>query len=770
MRVLLTLVLLGVLLPSHLLAQGCVDYEDYFHRVGELSIPDYDFVLSLTVSGSYAFAPSHDAGLRLIDISDPGNPQNMGSVETPGMAVEVAVAGNYAYLTDGDFQVINYSDPENPHIVGSVETPGNSRGVALSGNYAFVGDGDSGLQVIDISVPEEPHIVGGLPVDSYAAGVAAVGDLVYLACDTCLLAIDVTTPEEPQIIGSIPSIHSLGWDCRDHRVEIEGNRAYFTEVMHFPLGQVQWAYLMIVDISTPETLQLLTSVDLGPAVEVTVSDSVVYARGIESVQFVGPIKAQLKIIDVSDPETPEIMYYMESLECGNSSTGIAYSDNYLYTMTESDYLRIYDVSNPDGVPVVGTMELPNPLGSMAISGNHAAVIIPSPSPEVPTCLQMFDITDPVNVQISGSVDMLEGAWNMVAFDNVVYVANGGFGLQVIDISIPDNPEIVGNVEIPVSASFVAGFSGSTNAVYITDGENSMHVVDISNPAQPHLVGSVDTPWAARDVAVNSENVYVIGDSHLQIFDVSDGQNPSYITGVEIQEGDIKEVAAVDDYVYLTWRDWNYRGGLKVVDCSDPVNPQIIGSMTWFGNASDLTISDGLAHMVVTDFSHSFDISVIDISTPQEPHYLGAARLEGSGPFSWANIAVSGDYSFVATGNLLVTIPSHCSGTTGTEEEILDPEINDTPEPLVNLLVHPNPFNPRTTISFSIAHPQNVQLCIYDMTGKRIAVLANRAFDAGVHSMDWQGTDLQGRGVASGTYLLRMSTDERVTSQKMMLIR
>ena len=95
---------------------------------------------------------------------------------------------------------------------------------------------------------------------------------------------------------------------------------------------------------------------------------------------------------------------------------------------------------------------------------------------------------------------------------------------------------------------------------------------------------------------------------------------------------------------------------------------------------------------------------------------------------------------------------------------------DIPKPLDSLSVHPNPFNPRTTISFSIGYPQNVELSIFDMTGKRIALLADRSFQAGPHSIDWQGKDLHGRAAASGSYLLRMITDEGVQSEKMMLVR
>ncbi len=110
------------------------------------------------------------------------------------------------------------------------------------------------------------------------------------------------------------------------------------------------------------------------------------------------------------------------------------------------------------------------------------------------------------------------------------------------------------------------------------------------------------------------------------------------------------------------------------------------------------------------------------------------------------------------------------GTVGINDANLDPEPTDTPQLLTGLSVYPNPFNPRTTISFSLEQPQNIELFIFDMAGTRIAVLANREFQAGTHSIDWQGKDLQGRAVSSGTYLVRIRTEERVTSQKIMLVR
>ncbi len=79
--------------------------------------------------------------------------------------------------------------------------------------------------------------------------------------------------------------------------------------------------------------------------------------------------------------------------------------------------------------------------------------------------------------------------------------------------------------------------------------------------------------------------------------------------------------------------------------------------------------------------------------------------------------------------------------------------------------HPNPFNPTTMIEFELTQPQRIQLAVYDMRGRRVAQLAAGSYDAGTHSVQFDGGEL-----ASGVYLCRLSTGKQVTTRKMVLIR
>lgn len=93
----------------------------------------------------------------------------------------------------------------------------------------------------------------------------------------------------------------------------------------------------------------------------------------------------------------------------------------------------------------------------------------------------------------------------------------------------------------------------------------------------------------------------------------------------------------------------------------------------------------------------------------------------------------------------------------------------TPE-LVVKGAYPNPFNPETKISFRVGSSQHVELTIFDMSGRLIAVLADQVFPAGDHDVSWNGRDLQGGRVPSGTYMAQVVSDQNVQTTKLMLVK
>ena len=69
----------------------------------------------------------------------------------------------------------------------------------------------------------------------------------------------------------------------------------------------------------------------------------------------------------------------------------------------------------------------------------------------------------------------------------------------------------------------------------------------------------------------------------------------------------------------------------------------------------------------------------------------------------------------------------------------------------NVSASPNPFNPRTNISFRLSQAQDVQVKVYGLRGDLIQTLNAGSLAAGEHSLSWQGVDQAGRTVGSGVY-------------------
>jgi len=84
--------------------------------------------------------------------------------------------------------------------------------------------------------------------------------------------------------------------------------------------------------------------------------------------------------------------------------------------------------------------------------------------------------------------------------------------------------------------------------------------------------------------------------------------------------------------------------------------------------------------------------------------------------------------------------------------------------------HPNPFNPRTEIRFSLETAGPARLRVYDARGRVVKVLADGPRSSGEHAIIWDGTDAYGKPVASGVYFYRLETDERSISKRMVLLK
>ena len=87
-----------------------------------------------------------------------------------------------------------------------------------------------------------------------------------------------------------------------------------------------------------------------------------------------------------------------------------------------------------------------------------------------------------------------------------------------------------------------------------------------------------------------------------------------------------------------------------------------------------------------------------------------------------------------------------------------------------LPAHPNPFNPYTTIEFTLTAPVFVELKVFDIRGRLVQTLFAGIAKQGQNMIEWDGLDSKGSSVASGLYFARMLAKGEAYTQRLMLVR
>ncbi len=170
------------------------------------------------------------------------------------------------------------------------------------------------------------------------------------------------------------------------------------------------------------------------------------------------------------------------------------------------------------------------------------------------------------------------------------------------------------------------------------------------------------------------------------------------------------------------------------------------------------------------WTSEFDRSCLMRSTAGFPQtvFEGELVYEGQGQgFIDHNVAPGIIYYYTAfahAGTGEYSVPDSESqvraslGGVGIDDETL-------PEAAALLSCYPNPFNANTLIEYAIAEPGQVKLAIYGITGQKVAELVNSFQEAGTHNVT-----LNGEGLASGTYLVKLESGGMSRSVKIALLK
>jgi parallel beta-helix repeat protein len=245
-----------------------------------------------------------------------------------------------------------------------------------------------------------------------------------------------------------------------------------------------------------------------------------------------------------------------------------------------------------------------------------------------------------------------------------------------------------------------------------------------------------------------------------------------------------------------------------VDPSDPVNYKILLSLVRLYNKMD--DADGLLHYldqlfyeysdkligkIALDYSVSVFLSRRNFkeALKRSDQAISIWSLEKGGNelMAWALYEQgqiiqeiekqSGDLA-KSTGKSSVDIfamilenypESEAAEAIGLMDIEIEPEAEKTaviPRKFALKSAYPNPFNPKTTISFDLPEEARVEIVVYDLIGREIWQSTRTSYPAGTHSLVWNGTTKSGQPVGTGVYLVRLNSPKYSATQKVLLIK
>ncbi|RLB27384.1 MAG: hypothetical protein DRG87_11575, partial [Deltaproteobacteria bacterium] len=344
------------------------------------------------------------------------------------------------------------------------------------------------------------------------------------------------------------------------------------------------ALIVLLNFFTPTiaTCQNDTGLTIVGSIETPDDAKSVYVSG--NYAYVAADDSGLQVIDIINPESPEIV---GSLEMQNSGRAwfVQVSDGYAYVLSDlGDFqnpilsLEVIDISDPENPAGVGYFGTQGSLRDLYVSGDYAYVVWEGTNPigQQQGGLKIIDISNPEDPAKASYTGTGMGAQGVYVSGNYAYVADGGWsGLLIFDVSNPENPNNIGTLDIEYATKVYA----SGNYAYVA-GAGDLQVIEVSDPQNPQTAGSVERSPGAQGMYVTGSYAYIAAyENGIDVINITDSQNPTLITTVDTP-GKARDIFVSGSHAYVA----DNEGGLQIIDLSN------LSTVPDGGDGSDQTVN------------------------------------------------------------------------------------------------------------------------------------------------------------------------------------
>jgi hypothetical protein len=519
----------------------------------------------IAVQGNYTYL-STSQGLKIVNVSNPSSPGIVGSLGGFGEG-GVIVSGNYAYYDyDNTVKIINVTNPANPRLVSTYTASSTTYSLALNGDLLFAsgygGPLNQGfVDIVNVSNPASPSkkstYTDGL-ANSYSTVTSWSHYLVAAAHDNGVYFVDISNPSSPTQISvyeyyagypKLPTVSGNYLYMSLHYGGIEvvnitnpaspESKAVYHPLIGFPTeaaktipiygrsfrvaannsvaAVVDDKGILVINVSNPAAPQLKSYTDFSSrGFNIAMKGNLVFA----ALSWGG-----LGIINISNPANPVVLYHYDPDQYVMS---LYVKENYLYLGESNgwDGIRVYNISNPSSITLLGSHAIPRTggsppadiVGDMVVSGNYLYLA------DYENGLRIFDVSNPASIiQVGDFNDSNSRTMGVDVSGNYAYVSEVkdqsywastyGVGLRIIDVSDPAHPTLKGSTP---GQDIMGGYESSAqvivsgNYAYMSTGDEGVKMMDISNPASPVEVADYDKDdeGVANGIALADGYVYL----------------------------------------------------------------------------------------------------------------------------------------------------------------------------------------------------------------------------------------------------------------------
>lgn len=511
----------------------------------------YNLTSDIKIQGSYAFIADGMDGLEILDISNPLDPQKINSWSIGKNITNVYVFNNLIFLSVQDLgiEILNSTDLFSLTKVGNWTNYQNPCKTYVKGDNLIIAYENNGVEIIDISNFNNIFKKSEIPISGTIFQFQIKNDFLYLANGIeGLKIIDIQDFSNPTIISTF---HKEGVV---KSVVIEENYGFLA---------CDGYGISTIDISNPFNPLSVANWTEDP--------KACLIKNYNGFHFLGRESHGLKILKFSETIKPwKISEYLPNI---NAHEVLLDGDIvYLCSVEDGIYnggLTILDISDPFN---------PQNLGSFNTSGyDFYDVKINDKICYAASNTKGFlslNITDPENISILDSIGgyLLNSSMKVELYNDLAFVANGPIGLDIYNISNPNELKFLRNY--PISSGICYDVKIRNNYAFIAKGYRGIEILNISN------LNNIQSVAEFGEIYNNSQaidfwgNYLLVADRFdgLEIIDISNVSNPqkvgqyvdSYNRTVDVEViGNLAIVSDMDD-------------GIEIINISNPYNPIEIG--------------------------------------------------------------------------------------------------------------------------------------------------------------------------------------------------